>query len=64
MNDFWIVLAVIGETFSEKSGFINLSLDGTILFSAMGAFAVAVQTDSLLAGASASTKRSERSMNS
>lgn len=45
-----ILLAVIGETLSEKSGFINLSLDGTILFSAMGAFAVAVQTDSLLAG--------------
>jgi simple sugar transport system permease protein len=45
-----VALAVIGETLSEKSGFINLSLDGAILLSAMGAFAVAVKTGSLLAG--------------
>ena len=45
-----VVLAVIGETLSEKSGVINLSLDGSILLSAMGAFAIAVQTDSLMAG--------------
>ncbi len=45
-----VVLAVIGETLSEKSGVINLSLDGAILLSAMGAFAVAVNTESLLAG--------------
>ncbi len=45
-----VVLAVIGETLSERSGVINLSLDGAILLSAMGAFATAVQTGSLLAG--------------
>lgn len=45
-----VVLAVIGETLSEKSGVINLSLDGSILLSAMAAFAVAVKTGSLAAG--------------
>ena len=45
-----VVLAVIGETVSEKSGVINLSLDGSILLSAMGAFAITVQTGSLTAG--------------
>ncbi len=45
-----VVLAVIGETLSEKSGVINLSLDGSILLSAMGAFAISFQTGSLLAG--------------
>jgi simple sugar transport system permease protein len=45
-----IVLATLGETITEKSGLINLSLDGAILLSAMAAFAVAQQTRSLLAG--------------
>jgi simple sugar transport system permease protein len=45
-----IVLAALGETITEKSGIINLSLDGTILFSAMAAFVVALKTDSLSAG--------------
>jgi simple sugar transport system permease protein len=45
-----IVLAVVGETLAERSGIINLSLDGAILLSAMGAFAVAVRTGSLTAG--------------
>lgn len=45
-----IVIAALGETMTEKSGIINLSLDGTILLSAMAAFAVAYETDSLLAG--------------
>jgi ABC-type uncharacterized transport system permease subunit len=42
-----LVFAVIGETLSEKSGVTNLSLDGTILLSAMVGFAVAFTTDSL-----------------
>ncbi|MBI5303445.1 MAG: ABC transporter permease [Chloroflexi bacterium] len=42
-----LVFAVIGETLSEKSGVTNLSLDGTILLSAMVGFAVAFTTDNL-----------------
>ncbi len=45
-----IIFAVIGETITERAGVINLSLNGTILLSAMGGFAVSVQTGSLLAG--------------
>jgi len=45
-----IVLAVLGETISEKGGVINLSLDGSILLSAMVAFAVAYQSHSLFLG--------------
>ena len=36
-----LVFASIGETINEKAGVINLSLDGTILLSAMAAFAIA-----------------------
>lgn len=42
-----LVFAVIGETIGEKSGVTNLSLDGSILLSAMVGFAVAYTTDSL-----------------
>lgn len=45
-----IVIAVIGETISEKAGIINLSLDGSILLSAMTAFAVSYTSGSLLLG--------------
>lgn len=45
-----IVLAALGETITEKSGIINLSLDGSILLSAMAAFAVAYETNSVFAG--------------
>lgn len=45
-----VVFAVIGETISERAGVINLSMNGTILLSAMGGFAVAVRTESLLLG--------------
>ncbi len=45
-----IVFAAIGETLSERSGVVNLSLDGTILLSAMAAFAVAYNTGAVLAG--------------
>lgn len=45
-----IVLATLGETLTEKAGFINLSLDGTILLSAMTAFVVAYKTGSLALG--------------
>ncbi len=45
-----IVLAALGETITEKAGLINLSLDGSILLSAMAAFVVAYETQSLIAG--------------
>ncbi len=41
-----LVLASLGETLTEKSGIINLSLDGTILLSAMAGFVVAARTGS------------------
>ena len=45
-----IVVATIGETLSERAGVINLSLNGTLILSAMAGFAVASTTDSLLLG--------------
>jgi simple sugar transport system permease protein len=45
-----LVFAVIGETFTERSGVVNLSLNGTIVLSAMVGFAVAVKTNSLFFG--------------
>jgi len=45
-----LVFAAIGEAITEKAGVINLSLDGTILLSAMVAFAVAFTTGSVILG--------------
>jgi simple sugar transport system permease protein len=45
-----VLFAVIGETISERAGVINLSMNGTILLSAMGGFAVAVTTDNIVLG--------------
>lgn len=45
-----VIFAAIGETFTERAGVINLSVNGTILLSAMASFAVAVETQSLLLG--------------
>ena len=45
-----VLFAVIGETITERAGIINLSLNGSILLSAMGGFAVAYVTDSLFLG--------------
>ena len=45
-----LVFAGIGETITERAGVVNLSLDGSILLSAMAAFVVAFLTGSLLAG--------------
>jgi simple sugar transport system permease protein len=45
-----VVLASIGETISEKSGVINLSLDGSIALSAMAGFAAAYMTGSVAVG--------------
>jgi simple sugar transport system permease protein len=45
-----VLFAVIGETISERAGVINLSMNGTILLSAMGSFAVSVLTGNLWLG--------------
>ncbi len=45
-----VIFATIGETLTERSGVINLSVNGTILLTAMAGFAVAVRTDNLLLG--------------
>ncbi len=45
-----LIIAVIGETISEKSGVINLSAEGTIMISALCGFAFGYLTDFALAG--------------
>jgi general nucleoside transport system permease protein len=45
-----ILFAVLGETITERAGVVNLSMNGTILLAAMGSFAAAVVTGSLVLG--------------
>jgi ABC-type uncharacterized transport system permease subunit len=45
-----LIFAVIGETFTEKAGIINLSLNGTILLSAMSGFASAITFNNIPLG--------------
>ncbi len=45
-----LVLAAIGETFTERVGVVNLSLDGSLMLSALAAFFVGTATGSLLLG--------------
>lgn len=45
-----LIIAVCGETITERVGVVNLSLDGTMLLSAMTGFVAAYQTDSLIIG--------------
>jgi simple sugar transport system permease protein len=45
-----LIFAALGETISERAGVINLSLDGTMLLSAMTGFAVGLRTGSLVLG--------------
>jgi simple sugar transport system permease protein len=45
-----LVIAGLGETISERSGVINLSLDGSLALTAMLAFAVTITTGSPLLG--------------
>lgn len=40
------LFVALGETITEKSGRINLGLEGTLVLGAMGAFAVAFHTGS------------------
>jgi simple sugar transport system permease protein len=45
-----VMFAVLGETITERAGLINLSMNGSILLSAMGGFAVAYSTGNLVLG--------------
>jgi general nucleoside transport system permease protein len=45
-----VLFAAIGETFTERAGVTNLSVNGTILLTAMAGFAVAAVTKSLFLG--------------
>ncbi|HEX7395176.1 MAG TPA: hypothetical protein VF313_09650, partial [Anaerolineaceae bacterium] len=45
-----VIFAVVGETITERAGVINLSVNGTILLSAMAGFAVSLATDSVFLG--------------
>ncbi len=45
-----VVFASIGEAISERAGVINLSMNGLILLAAMGGFAAALATQSVVLG--------------
>ena len=45
-----VLFAVIGETISERAGVLNLSMNGMILLSAMGSFAVALASGNVVLG--------------
>jgi len=45
-----LVLAAIGETFTERAGVVNLSLDGSLMLSALAAFAIGTTTNSVILG--------------
>ena len=45
-----LIIAVIGETISEKGGVINLSAEGTIMICALFGFIGAYETDFAVVG--------------
>lgn len=45
-----LIYATIGEIFTERSGILNLGLEGILIMGAVSGFAVAYHTESLLAG--------------
>jgi general nucleoside transport system permease protein len=45
-----LMIAVCGETITERAGIVNLSLDGTMLMAAMVGFVVGLQTDNVWLG--------------
>ena len=45
-----LVLAAIGETFTERAGIVNLSLDGTLMLSALAGFVIGINTQSIILG--------------
>jgi simple sugar transport system permease protein len=48
-----LVIAALGETITERSGVINLSLDGSLALSALAGFVAALVTGSLIIGIAA-----------
>jgi simple sugar transport system permease protein len=45
-----LIFAAMGETLNERAGVVNLSLDGTMLLSAMVGFAVALHNENVILG--------------
>ena len=45
-----LLFATMGETISEKAGVINLSVDGSMMLSALAGFVLAVETESVWLG--------------
>lgn len=45
-----LVLAAIGETLTERAGVVNLSLDGSMMITALAAFVIATGTNSIALG--------------
>lgn len=45
-----LIIATLGETFSERSGILNLGIEGTMLFGSLIAFLVAYRTNNLWLG--------------
>ncbi len=45
-----LIYATVGEIYTERSGILNLGLEGMMLMGAMSAFATAYYTDSLILG--------------
>ncbi|MDH5507547.1 MAG: ABC transporter permease, partial [Anaerolineae bacterium] len=45
-----LIIAVCGETITERAGVVNLSLDGSMLLAAMSGFIVSLKTGSLWLG--------------
>ena len=45
-----VLFASIGENITEKAGITNLSVNGTIILSAMGGFVVSISTESIFLG--------------
>jgi len=45
-----LIIAVCGEILTERSGIVNLSLDGSMLMAAMTGFVVAFETDNIWFG--------------
>jgi simple sugar transport system permease protein len=45
-----LIIAVCGEIITERSGIVNLSLDGSMLMAAMTGFVIAYESDNIWAG--------------
>ncbi len=45
-----LLFVPMGETITEKAGVINLSLEGSVMLSALAGFVIALETDQALAG--------------